>query len=390
MNKAIEPAVYRRARRARHNALQTMRRRSQTRLRRQAMLLKDKLSGMMSLSELVKSAKRHSLFVPIIAASVVLVVCIFAFVAAAGAVHTVTLEHDGVSVCVESFDSTVAQILEENGISVGPHDIVTPAMDQPINENASIVIERAIAIDVTDGMGQTVTCYAVDGTVEELLEENDYVLGELDEVKPALSTQIAAGMCVQIDRIVHEEVTYTREIPYETVYEDNSSMYTGTSRTTQKGSDGEMTVVELVVYRNGEEDDRQIISEEVTVEAVNCIVQRGTKSRPVSGVSSASGGVLTLRDGTTLSYSSVINGSSTAYTHTGHNTATGTRPAYGTIAVDPRVIPLGTRMYIPGYGYGVARDTGGAIKGNCIDVFFESRSEAVRWGRRNVTIYILD
>ncbi len=390
MNRAIEPAVYRRARRARHTQMQALRRRSQTRLRRQAMLLKEKLAGMMSLSDLVRSAKRHSLFVPIVVASVLLAICVCAFCIAAGAVHTVTLEHDGVSVSVESFDSTVAQILEENGISVGPHDVVTPALDQPVNENTSIVIARAIAIDVTDGMGQTVTCYAVDGTVQQLLKDNDYVLGELDEVKPALSSQIAAGMHVQIDRIEHEELTYTQAIPYETIYEDNDSMYSGTTRVTEKGSEGEKIVTERIVYRNGEEDERLIVSEQVTVEAVNRVVQRGTKSRPVSGVTSAEGGVLTLNDGTQLSYSSVISGSSTAYTHTGHNTATGTRPAYGTIAVDPRVIPLGTRMYIPGYGYGVARDTGGAIKGNRIDVFFETRSEAIRWGRRSVTIYILD
>ncbi|MBP3372792.1 MAG: G5 domain-containing protein, partial [Clostridia bacterium] len=373
-----------------HTQMQALRRRSQTRLRRQAMLLKEKLAGMMSLSDLVRSAKRHSLFVPIVVASVLLAICVCAFCIAAGAVHTVTLEHDGVSVSVESFDSTVAQILEENGISVGPHDVVTPALDQPVNENTSIVIARAIAIDVTDGLGQTVTCYAVDGTVGQLLKDNDYELGELDEVTPSLSSQIAAGMHVQIDRIEHEELTYTQAIPYETVYEDNSSMYSGSTRVTQKGSDGEMVVTERIVYRNGEEDERLILNEEVTLEAVTCIVQRGTKSRPVSGVTSAEGGVLTLNDGTQLSYSSVISGSSTAYTHTGHNTATGTKPAYGTIAVDPSVIPLGTRMYIPGYGYGVARDTGGAIKGTRIDVFFETRSEAIRWGRRSVTIYILD
>ena len=85
--------------------------------------------------------------------------------------------------------------------------------------------------------------------------------------------------------------------------------------------------------------------------------------------------------------------SATAYTPgvgAGYTTATGARAGYGIVAVDPNVIPLGTRMYIPGYGYGVAADTGGAIKGNKIDVCFDTLDEALTWGRRTVTITIVD
>jgi 3D (Asp-Asp-Asp) domain-containing protein len=88
-------------------------------------------------------------------------------------------------------------------------------------------------------------------------------------------------------------------------------------------------------------------------------------------------------------YVKTMMAETTGYTHTGNRTATGTWPKRGTLAVDPRVIPLGTRIYIPGYGVGVAEDTGGAVKGNVIDLFFETRDEAIRWGRRNVTVYIL-
>ena len=80
---------------------------------------------------------------------------------------------------------------------------------------------------------------------------------------------------------------------------------------------------------------------------------------------------------------------STAYCLRGH-TASGSYVSYGTVAVDPRVIPLGTRMYIPGYGYAVARDTGGAIVGNKIDVWFPSLGQCYQWGYRPVTITILD
>jgi 3D (Asp-Asp-Asp) domain-containing protein len=71
-------------------------------------------------------------------------------------------------------------------------------------------------------------------------------------------------------------------------------------------------------------------------------------------------------------------------------TASGRRAGYGVVAVDPRVIPLGTRLFIPGYGYAVAGDTGSAIKGNRIDLGFATYAEAVRFGRQTVTVYILE
>ena len=80
----------------------------------------------------------------------------------------------------------------------------------------------------------------------------------------------------------------------------------------------------------------------------------------------------------------------TAYTHTGYRTATGTWPSRGTIAVDPEVIPLGTRLYVDGYGEGVAVDTGGLIKGTRIDVFMETKDEALLWGKRPVEVRIIE
>ena len=341
-------------------------------------------------SSLVASAKRHFLFVPILASLVVLAVAVVLFCGTSGAVHTITLEHDGVSVQVDSFNATVREILQENGVRVGAHDRVTPSLDKNVRRNASIVIERAIAIDVRDGDGEAVTCYAVDGTVADLLKNNGYTLNEFDEVFPETDTEISANLSVQIDRITHEEVSYTEAIAFETQVQQTDSLYSGTQKVSVAGQEGEKIVNQTIVYRNGVEEARVTNSEEVTREPVTQVVLQGTKQRAVAAVASAGAGVLSLNDGTQLSYRAVYSGTATGYTHTGHNTATGTVPAYGTIAVDPSVIPLGTRMYIPGYGYGVARDTGGAIKGTRIDLFFDSYAQAIRWGRRSVTIYILN
>lgn len=80
----------------------------------------------------------------------------------------------------------------------------------------------------------------------------------------------------------------------------------------------------------------------------------------------------------------------TAYTHTGNPTFSGVYPRIGTIAVDPKVIPLGSRLWIEGYGYGIAQDTGGLIKGKVIDLFMNERKECIQWGRRKVMVYFLN
>lgn len=80
----------------------------------------------------------------------------------------------------------------------------------------------------------------------------------------------------------------------------------------------------------------------------------------------------------------------TAYTWTGQRTASGTWPAIGTVATDPEVIPLGTKIWVEGYGEAVAEDTGGAVKGNIIDVYLATEAECWQWGRRQVEVRILD
>ncbi|KUO76220.1 MAG: hypothetical protein APF81_10925 [Desulfosporosinus sp. BRH_c37] len=80
---------------------------------------------------------------------------------------------------------------------------------------------------------------------------------------------------------------------------------------------------------------------------------------------------------------------STAYTYTGNKTASGVEPREGLIAVDPTVIAMGSKVYVEGYGYAIAADTGGAIRGNRIDVFFPTLRQCIDWGRKSVHIYVL-
>ena len=135
--------------------------------------------------------------------------------------------------------------------------------------------------------------------------------------------------------------------------------------------EGEDSVTYEVITLGGVEQSRKEIGRKTVSEPVTEVIAEGT-AVSYNGVK----------------YSKVIRVVATGYTHTGNRTATGTWPHRGTMAVDRHVISMGTYGYVPGYGSVHAEDTGGAIKGNRIDLFFNSRGEAVRWGRRTVDLYI--
>lgn len=152
----------------------------------------------------------------------------------------------------------------------------------------------------------------------------------------------------------------------------------GTVRELQKGADGMVKKKYQVHYENGYETGRQLIEETILQQMQPEITTIGVKD------------IVLLASRELNSYKAVLELESTAYTHTGDPTFTGVYPQIGTIAVDPRVIPLGTKMWIEGYGYGVAQDTGGLIKGNIIDLFMDTKKECWDWGRRKVKVYVLN
>lgn len=225
---------------------------------------------------------------------------------------------------------------------------------------------------------------------------------------------------------VASELTYydyvTETAPFSTQRVANPDMLEGEEKVVQEGADGVRSSVYEVVWSNGAQLSRQFV-EELDTTAVDRIVEYGTakpKPKPAEvkkdspddilaehgetggGIVNVSenadgSGVLTLKDGTTLSYSGVRSMTATAYT-TGHGgvgtrTASGTAVHVGSVAVDKSVIPLGTRMYIVAggnvvYGLAVAEDTG--VKGNKIDLYYDTYDECIQFGRRSCTVYILE
>ena len=270
--------------------------------------------------------------------------------------------------------------------------------------------------DVTLAAKQTVTVHRNGETqavrsrnesVSRLLERIGIVPSPLETVAVDLS-----GSGVEIT--VEEEIIYydrvVEEVTFDTVRIANPEMKKGTEKVVQEGADGVRTSIYEVVFSNGRELSRQFV-EELDSTAVDQIVEYGTAeeqtassvmSNNKSAISNVSkngdgSGTLTLADGTTLNFSAAKSMTATAYT-AGHGgvdycTATGTTVRVGTVAVDKSVIPLGTKLFIVTtdglvYGTAVAEDTG--VRGNKVDLYFDTYQQCISFGRRSCTVYILE
>ena len=199
-----------------------------------------------------------------------------------------------------------------------------------------------------------------------------------------------------------EEQTYTAVLPHETMYCYCDALPKGIEQVMTEGRDGELLCTALVTYRNGVETERELLWRMVTVNPVTEVIAIGTGLRadgiPAGNVQIA-GGTITLPTGEKLTYTDTMQVRATGYTHTDAGcdliTSTGTTVHVGTVAVDPRVIPYGTRMFIVSndgsyiYGISVAEDCGGAIKKDRVDLYFPTTWECFQFGRRDCTVYFL-
>lgn len=301
------------------------------------------------------------------------------------AARPITVIIDGEAEVYETAAATVGDFLTEENIEIGQYDEVSVSSIQLIDENLELIIKRAFPVMLTDGLDEEEEIWVTNGTtVEEALEENELTLNKLDKVTPALSDQVKDDTTITITRVKEEEVVIEESIAFQTIEEKDSSMSKGQSKVIEAGKEGKAKKTYTVTYENGEEVARDLIAEEVIEKSLPKKVAIGTKE--TSAASAPSGGKTFRMEAT--AYGPDCKGCSgvTAY---GINVATSPSPKV--IAVDPRVIPLGTRVWVEGYGEAIAGDTGGAIKGNRIDVLVQSEAWAAKnWGRKMVTVKVLD
>lgn len=282
--------------------------------------------------------------------------------------------------------ATVAEALREAGITVSPYDVVTPAMETQLDAINEIVIQRAIVVEITAD-GQTHNLHTTAKTVAEALAAVGVEIGDMDRVTPALHTHLEPGLEIQVVRVVEEWVIETETLPFATVHWAAPHLPQGETNVVREGRTGELQRTIRIVYEDGVRVSREVVSEEVTVEPINRIIEGGTREeRKVVQTPNGPLEYVEVRRMVATGYEA--SPISTGEWSDGY-TFVGLRARRGVIAVDPTVIPLGTRLYVPGYGEGIAADIGGAIKGNIIDLFFETYEEAIEWGRQTVDVYIL-
>lgn len=301
---------------------------------------------------------------------------------------------DGKQTTVTQTGGTVEDALKEAGVTVGEEDSLNYDKDEPLFDKMHIRVTRVMKVRITAG-GETREVETSAQTVEDVLKKFQVELDEDDRVEPEAKTKVAEGMEITVRRVEVKEEVKTEEVPFETQYQDTDSLYEGETQVKTQGVAGEKEVTYQVTFVDGEEESREAASEKVTKEPVAEVVLRGTAEREQSGA----GGSGTFVDlyGNTVSYSSVMSGTCTAYSVPGGTTSLGWDAVYGVIAVNPNIIPYGTKMYVTSpdgsvvYGYGVAGDTGGAcMAGDIIaDLCYNTIEECSQIGRREMVIYIL-
>ncbi len=298
-----------------------------------------------------------------------------------------------------TFATDPAEVLNQAGLTLDENDTYTTQTGEGVEE---ITICRSQRVTVCyHGEETVVTTFGE--TAGELLSRLNLEVGEYDVLSHTPDTLLDDGMALRVDSVIKRQESYTSTLPHETLLCNDASLPTGTREVLTEGVDGEMLLTADVLYVNGEETERAVLSEIVTKAPVTEVVAVGTGEIPESADPDAmpviAGGYITLPTGEVLTYTDSAAIRATAYTHTDAGcdmtTYTGTTVHKGTVAVDPRYIPYGTRMFIVSndgeyvYGIAVAEDCGGDIKGDRMDLYFPTFDECIQFGRRVCTVYFL-
>lgn len=310
----------------------------------------------------------------------------------------VVINDNGELLTCKTMKSTFKETLEQNDIVVNTYDYVSTPLETTLQRKKlnEIYIKRAVPIYITaDGQQTKIMTYR--NTVAEVLEDSPLKPEGIDRVEgAALTDNVSADMELKIVRVSESIVKETDSIPYTVQKKANKKLDEGLERVIQAGQEGLAERQYAVVEEDGTEVSRQLLSETILTKPINMIMEFGT--------------VLSYKTsrGENVRYSKVLDMKATAYTASfkdtgkapGHPlfgiTATGIKAKKGVIAVDPKVIPLYTRVYVEiegkmeDYGYAVAADVGGAIKGNKIDLYYDSQDFVDRFGVKKVKVYIIE
>ena len=297
----------------------------------------------------------------------------------------VTIYEDGKKLKRVMAAGMVADALEKAGVTLEGADATNYDPETLLRKNMKIDVLRSYTIQlIVDGVKQDVD-YAA-GTVKDVLKRMDVTLGEYDVVKPALNKTLHPGSVIKVKRVSYETRKVEKVLKYGTQTKTSGVLAEGTTRVARQGQNG----VKIVTYEDKIVDGKVVssakIDETVQRRAVDKVVVKGTKT--------TSGSVTV--GGKPTSYVKTFHGPATAYTG-GGTTASGAAARRGLVAVNPKQIPYGSKLYIVAddgtvYGYCTAADTGGFVtngSGTLVDLYMDTNAQCRQWGRRNVTIYVI-
>lgn len=296
------------------------------------------------------------------------------------------------------------RLLDEQAITIGEHDKVSMPLDGGISDGDRIVIDQAVPLTVmADGKARTL--YTTERTVQAAIDQANISIRSQDKVSPRLTATLEPNMTIKVTRIDKKISESSYLVPFNVVKKEDPTLALGKQKLVRTGKQGKVIKRYETVFADGIAVSQSLVEKATPMSAVDQVVSIGTKKpEPKVAMLSANQNTTMTKRGVTFSSKKILkNVTLTAYSagvastgksksHPGYGiTASGTRVQEGrTIAVDPKVIPIGWWVYIEGIGFRRAEDTGSAVKGNKIDVYFESEDYAGRFGmKRGYTVYVL-
>ncbi len=307
--------------------------------------------------------------------------------------NEVSLNLEGEIIQVVSYSNTVEDFIKSEEINLKEGAFVSVPLDRKLENNIEIVIKnpKPYTLDVA---GVLLESLSVNNTVREVLKDFKVELGEKDYTLPELSSKIAPNTTIKLFKVKEVIETEDAIIAFESQVTMDRNIESGVVKVIQEGKDGLRRSHIQKEYVNGVLKSSVIVKDEIISEPVTHIVEKGARDFIMT-----SRGETTYRDKMTMNASAYDLSFASTGKRPGDRgwgiTASGTKARPGVVAVDPRVIPLGTKLYIQSldgskdYGFAIAEDKGGAIKGNRIDLFYDSNAAAMNFGRRQVKVFIL-
>ena len=268
---------------------------------------------------------------------------------------------------------TSGAVIADGGIEVSENDLMETSAELPVSNGAEIDIFKATETKAKIAGEQTVLML-IPGTVEENLKLNAVAYDEDDEIKPAPDTEVDEKTKITVNEIHYKVKEKTEKVEAVDRVILDPSMTSGVQEA-EEGNDGEGVFTYTTKYVNGEKKGTEREVKEWITEPHDNVLRLGTSSTGNSGE---------------YIVTRTFTANTTAYTaRAGARGALGQSVHVGTCAVDPRFVGLRSELWVEGYGYAFANDTGGAVKGNVVDLYMSSNSQCIRWGRRNVTAYVI-